>query len=146
MSDTPSAVHLELERVFHAERGRLLAALIHSCGGDFEVAEDALQEAVVAALDSWPHDLPEKPAAWLLTTARRKAIDALRRDQSWVKKRSELVEPENTCVQPSGENGEWDEIPDERLRLIFTCCHPAIAPEAGIRLLNNRHETSPILP
>ena len=83
MSNRPSAAHLAVERVFRAERGRLLAALIRSCGGDFEVAEDALQEAVVAALDSWDRKLPEKPAAWLLTTARRKAIDVLRRNQSW---------------------------------------------------------------
>ena len=134
MSGTLSAAHLAVERVFRAERGRLLAALIRPCGGDFEVAEDALQEAVVAALEAWDRDLPQRPAAWLLTTARRKAIDVLRRNQNWEQKRTGLADPEAAHANPVGENGEWEDIPDERLRLMFTCCHSAIAPEAQVAL------------
>jgi RNA polymerase sigma-70 factor (ECF subfamily) len=123
-----------IERVHRQEYGQLLATLIGWLG-DFELAEEALQDAFLAALEHWQRDgLPQKPGAWLTVTARRKAIDRLRRD------RSEAVSPEQLEAllpeQPggTGEYPEVDEIPDERLKLIFTCCHPALPSEGQVAL------------
>ncbi len=103
--------------------------------GDFDLAEEAVQDAFVVALEVWPsRGLPRNPAAWIITTARNKAIDRLRRTRRLEDKVQELE-----ALVPPYEEDEVDEvddstIPDERLRLIFTCCHPALAPEARVAL------------
>ncbi len=129
-----SALANEISRVFRTESGRILASLI-ALTRDFDLAEDALQDALVVALDRWPRDgMPNNPAAWLTTTARRKAIDRLRRDKTLGEKRDQLrAQLERDSVVDELE-GDGNGIPDHRLRRIFTCCHPAIAPEAQIAL------------
>ncbi|MCL5997167.1 MAG: RNA polymerase sigma factor [Chloroflexi bacterium] len=130
---TGSTQHF-LERVHRQEYGQLLATLIGWLG-DFDLAEEALQDAFLAALEHWQRDgVPHKPGAWLTTTARRKAIDRLRRN------RSDGLEPERLETLPPAQlavtdnDDEVGEIPDERLRLIFTCCHPALPLEQQIAL------------
>ncbi|MGZ4258241.1 MAG: RNA polymerase sigma factor [Gaiellaceae bacterium] len=105
----------------------MLASLIGALG-DFELAEDALQDAVEIAIERWPRDgIPDKPGAWLLTTARNRAIDRIRREQT-LRRKTELL----TALEPAEEVD--DTIPDERLSLIFACCHPALATEAQVAL------------
>jgi RNA polymerase sigma-70 factor (ECF subfamily) len=114
---------------------RLTATLIRLCDGDFQLAEDSLQEALIAALQRWPREgVPRAPDAWLLTTARRKAIDQLRRGQTWRRKQEMLQAL--LAQEQSGEQElrEEDAVQDDRLRLIFTCCHPALALEAQVAL------------
>ena len=114
------------------EWGFVLAATAR-VAGDFDLAEECVQDAYVAALDAWVRQgVPDNPAAWLTTTARRKALDVHRRDRTLRNKLPLLVEP--TVEQD--EQNEQDEpvIPDDRLRLIFTCCHPALAREAQVAL------------
>jgi RNA polymerase sigma-70 factor (ECF subfamily) len=106
----------------------VLASLIGVLG-DFDLAEDALQDAVAVALERWPRDgVPERPGAWLLTTARNRAIDRIRRDQT-LQRKTELL----AALEPR-EPEEDDVIPDERLSLIFACCHPALAVDAQVAL------------
>lgn len=124
-----------LERAFREEYGRVISTLIRQVG-DFQLAEDVLQEALLAALAVWPErGVPQNPAAWLTTTARRKAIDRLRRATNLERKRRELeylVELDRKSgAEP--DMGEATAI-DDQLRLIFTCCHPALAREAQIAL------------
>lgn len=124
------SVNEAIDAVYRADWSRLVAALI-KLTGDFDLAEEAVQEAFAAALREWPARLPDSPAAWILQTARHKAIDRIRRQahfQEIVKTHAAAV---RTHEEPSVEIGE---IPDERLRLMFTCCHPALAPEAQIAL------------
>ena len=115
------------------QRGRLLASLIQQFR-DIELAEDVLQDAVMAALVDWPeNDIPDHPLAWLMQTAKRKAIDRLRRSGNYAIKREQLA------ILLELENDGQDElddqlIGDERLRLIFTCCHPALAESAQVSL------------
>lgn len=132
-----------VERVFRAESGRILAALIAALGGDFALAEDALQDAVLVALERWPLDgVPHNPAAWLTTIARRKAIDRLRRDTTLARKTEVLrtlaaIEAAiDTTSAPGGDTAADDAaaIPDERLKLLFTCCHPALPLDARVAL------------
>jgi RNA polymerase sigma-70 factor (ECF subfamily) len=111
--------------VFHEEAGRLTAALTKSLG-DFDLAEECVQDALVSALEHWPRDgIPNNPGAWLMTTARRKGIDRLRRAKRYEEKIAELEEPTVSTAST---------MPDERLELIFTCCHPALAREAQVAL------------
>jgi RNA polymerase sigma-70 factor, ECF subfamily len=106
----------------------VLASLIGVLG-DFDLAEDALQDALAVALERWPRDgVPERPGAWLLTTARNRAIDRIRRDRTLQRKTELLV-----ALEPGGPE-EDDVIPDERLSLIFACCHPALAVDAQVAL------------
>ncbi len=106
----------------------MLASLIGVLG-DFDLAEDALQDAVAIALERWPvTGTPERPGAWLLTTARNRAIDRMRRDRT-LRAKTELLE-----ALREGEPEEENVIPDERLSLIFACCHPALATEAQVAL------------
>lgn len=99
--------------------------------GDFDVAEECVQDAYLSALDAWTRDgIPTKPGAWLTATAKRKALDLLRRDKVFRTKMPMLVEREET----EDHEEEEDAVPDDRLRLIFTCCHPAIAREAQVAL------------
>ena len=132
-----------IERTFREESGQMLAALIASIG-DFTIAEDALQDAVEAALRQWPREgAPRNPAAWLTSIARRRAIDRLRRDATLMRKQATLqtlADLEASSPAPTlpsdGDDGDarWDELPDERLKLFFTCCHPALPLEARIAL------------
>jgi RNA polymerase sigma-70 factor (ECF subfamily) len=117
----------ELESVFRTEWGRVLASLIGVLG-DFDLAEDALQDAVAIALERWPRTgVPERPGAWLLTTARNRAIDRIRRDRTLARKTELLAGLEPAEPEPNV-------IPDERLSLIFACCHPALGTEAQVAL------------
>jgi RNA polymerase sigma-70 factor, ECF subfamily len=124
-----------VERTFREESGRILAALIAGVG-DFTVAEDALQDALIVALQRWPVEgVPRNPPAWLTTIARHKAIDRLRRDTTLARKRETmqaLADLEHDEEMASGD--EDTAIPDERLKLMFTCCHPALALEARVAL------------
>lgn len=120
-----------ITRVFDAERARVLASLIGAFR-DFELAEDALQDAALAALERWPRDgVPANPAAWLTTTARRKALDQLRRGRAIAGGSEEL---ERIAVPDDEVDVDAQAFPDERLKLIFTCCHPALAEEAQVAL------------
>src|SRR5713101_1219992 len=127
--DVPSA----LEEVYRSDWGRIVAALIGLCG-DFDAAEEAAQEAFAAAVDQWPASgVPEFPRAWIIQTARHKAIDRLRRQGRFQEKLESYVV--SGFVRTSEEpNYDTEEIPDDRLRLIFTCCHPSLAPEAQVAL------------
>lgn len=125
-----------VEAVFRRETGTVMAALIGTVG-DFDLAEEALQEALVEALRTWPErGVPDNPAAWITTTGRRKAIDVLRRSSRLATKQREL-EIEATRSSTRGAYSEDEEmraVPDERLRLIFTCCHPALSVDAQVAL------------
>ncbi len=117
----------DLEQVFREEYGRVVATLIRDLR-DVELAEDALQDALAAALEAWPRDgLPRSPGAWLTVTARRKAIDRLRRERRLKELVAELE-------QETEDDVDEMTIPDERLQLVFTCCHPALATEAQVAL------------
>ncbi|MCR9212909.1 MAG: RNA polymerase sigma factor [Proteobacteria bacterium] len=126
-----------IEDVVRQEWGRVLSILV-SYTRDMELAEDVMQEALIAALQHWgPRGIPESPRAWLLQTARRKAIDRLRRDANFSRKRAEyelLLSLEQQAGLNDTENHMDQDIPDERLRLIFTCCHPALSEGARIAL------------
>ena len=127
-----SSASATVDAVYRADWGRIVATLIRSFG-DFDVAEEAAQEAFAAAVDQWrAKGIPDSPAAWIIQTARHKAIDRLRRQNSFQQKvQSYAYELPTTTEQPELDTGE---IPDDRLRLIFTCCHPALAPEAQVAL------------
>jgi RNA polymerase sigma-70 factor (ECF subfamily) len=126
-----------VEAVFREERGRLLAMLVRQFG-DLDLAEDAASEAIEAALERWPVDgVPATPVAWLLTTARRKAVDRLRRDQAYAARLAILqIEAQQHVAAAFGQETAdvHEEFPDERLRLFFTCCHPALSVEAQTAL------------
>ena len=118
-----------LEQVFRDEWGRVIAGLIGFLG-DFDLAEEAAQEAFAVAAERWPRDgTPDNPRAWLVTTARNRAIDRIRRDRTLLAKTRLLEVPESM-------EDEMDEttIPDERLELVFTCCHPALDLDAQVAL------------
>jgi RNA polymerase sigma-70 factor (ECF subfamily) len=116
--------------VFREEWGRAVSILI-SVLGDFDLAEDAVQDAFATALERWPADgMPRNPGAWIVTTARNRAIDRIRRDQT-LQRKTELLG--RLAEIPESED-EVSTIPDERLALVFTCCHPALAPEARVAL------------
>ena len=117
-----------IEQLHRTEWGRLLSALIRAVG-DFDVAEEALQDAFAAAVVEWAAAAPRNPRAWLYGTARHKAIDRLRRRARLSAMAAALSEQEE--APPPAED---EDVPDERLRLIFTCCHPALAPEAQVAL------------
>jgi RNA polymerase sigma-70 factor, ECF subfamily len=125
MPDGTAAV----ERVFREEYGRLIASLVRRFG-DIDLAEEAAGEALVAALEKWPTSgVPPNPGGWLTTTAGNRAIDRIRREkQRDAKHRAALMSFDDTPHQPTGP------VEDDRLRLLFTCCHPALAPEARIAL------------
>ncbi|WP_410644723.1 RNA polymerase sigma factor [Amycolatopsis sp. lyj-346] len=124
-SDRPGAEAI-LEAVFREERGLLLAALVRRFG-DLDLAEEVTSEAIEAALVHWPAEgVPPKPGAWLMTTARRKAVDRLRRDQAYAARLAVLqVEAEHAAPARESDGG----LPDERLQLFFTCAHPALPAE-----------------
>jgi RNA polymerase sigma-70 factor (ECF subfamily) len=122
-----------VENVYRSDWGRIVATLIGLLG-DFDLAEEYAQEAFTAALDQWPASgVPEFPRAWIVQTARHKAIDRIRRRTLFAEKIQPQLAREIVESAPA-EEYETSEIPDERLRLIFTCCHPALAPESQIAL------------
>lgn len=126
---TGPATTTAVERVFREEYGRLIASLVRRFG-DIDVAEEAAGEALVAALEKWPRSgVPPNPGAWLTTTAGNRAIDRLRREnQRDAKHQAASMLYDDTAHEATGP------VEDDRLRLIFTCCHPALAPEARIAL------------
>src|SRR5947199_1401634 len=126
-------IDARLAETVREERGRLVASLVRILV-DWELAEELVQEALVVALETWPRDgLPRNPGAWLLTTARNRAIDRLRRDARYRERLATIGE------ELQGMTSSWTETggvlaQDDRLRLIFTCCHPALSREAQIAL------------
>jgi len=125
---------MRIEEIFRAEHGRILATLIRLLG-DIDVAEEALQEAFAAALELWPAaaGTPANPVAWLVSTGRHKAIDRLRRRARLAEKQEEIARHIERSVPLSADDEETP-VPEDRLRLIFTCCHPALAAEAQVAL------------
>jgi RNA polymerase sigma-70 factor (ECF subfamily) len=124
------------ESVFRQQSGRIVATLIR-ISGSFDRAEEAMQDAFASALASWPErGIPQNPAAWITTAAHRKLIDQSRRDKTREEKTDSLqYETERRITSGAGEADEtFMHFPDDRLRLIFTCCHPALRPEAQIVL------------
>lgn len=123
-SGAAAATHAAIARIFREEAGRLTGALVRALG-DFDDAEDLVQEALLAALEHWPREgIPDRPGAWLMTAARRRAIDRWRRRARYQEVLSRMAS------EPGYAPGE----PDDRLRLIFTCCHPALAQSAQLAL------------
>ncbi len=129
----PHSLQQAIEKTVRDEWGRILAALVKTLG-DFQLAEDSLQDAVISAMQHWQtYGLPRSPAAWLITTARRKAIDRLRRDQNFNSKQAEisyLLDLEHQA----GDAFQPELIPDKRLEMIFTCCHPALEEKTRVAL------------
>ncbi|QDE94983.1 RNA polymerase sigma factor [Myxococcus xanthus] len=126
MMDTTSI----LERAHREDYGRIVATLIRVLDGDFGAAEEVVQDAFAAALKQWPREgVPREPAGWLMRVARNKAVDRMRRSA-----RLEARVGELEAVAPSVDAAEWQTLPDDSLRLLFTCCHPALSPEAQVAL------------
>ena len=128
---------MDLEKLHREESGRVLATLSRLLG-DFDLAEEMLQEAYAVALEKWPSEgEPSNQRAWLISTARHKAIDRIRRDQRWEVKRQEIAKTAPISAPPAAES-EVDStdhmFPDDQLRLIFTCCHPALAVDSQVAL------------
>jgi RNA polymerase sigma-70 factor, ECF subfamily len=128
LTDANAAV----QAVYSSDWGRIVATLIRSFG-DFDVAEESAQEAFAAAVDQWRDGgVPDSPPAWIIQTARHKAIDRLRRQTRFKEKVESYASELSQTIDPP--DYDASEIPDDRLRLIFTCCHPALAPEAQVAL------------
>src|SRR5713226_95313 len=116
----PGVAALEIERVFREEYGRAVAILVRVFG-DIDIAEEAVQDAFIEAVKRWPSaGLPPSPAGWIITTARNKAIDRLRREASREERHAQAA-----LLHARDELTEENAVHDDRLRLIFTCCHPA---------------------
>jgi RNA polymerase sigma-70 factor (ECF subfamily) len=125
----PPVDDAELERVFRREYGRTVAVLVRVTG-DIDAAEEAVQDAFAVAVRDWPvHGLPPSPQGWIVTTARRKAIDRLRREASRDDRHAQAL-----LLHASPEPEEVGAVRDDRLRLLFTCCHPALSPAARVAL------------
>ena len=123
-----------IDAIFRTEGARVLAGLIRRFGS-FDLGEDALQDAFAKALESWPRDgLPAQPAAWLTTVAQRRALDALRRQKTGPQAMEVLPEPGSDSIEGPPHPADTTGIDDDRLRLLFTCCHPALARNAQVAL------------
>ncbi|MET0903057.1 MAG: RNA polymerase sigma factor [Acidimicrobiales bacterium] len=119
----------EIERVFRSESGRAVATLVRFFG-DIDLAEEAVQDAFVVALQRWPEEgLPPSPAGWIITTARRRGIDHIRRESTRDDRQAQAMQ-----LNEPDEPRDLGPVPDDQLRLIFTCCHPALAPEVQVAL------------
>ena len=131
------SAHDVVDRVFREEQGRAVATLIRVLG-DFDLAEEAVQDAFISALETWPQrGVPDNPGAWITTTARNRAIDRLRRQKRLVEKTDLLAQERSIEANLRAiETASEDAVPiaDDRLRLIFTCCHPALAMDARVAL------------
>ena len=136
--EPPAAAHQLVDRLFRDEQGRAIATLIRVLG-DFDLAEEAVQVAFISALETWPvRGVPENPGAWITTTARNRAIDRLRRRKVLSEKievlgRDATTESELRAIDPESAEDAMH-IADDRIRLIFTCCHPALAMDARVAL------------
>jgi RNA polymerase sigma-70 factor, ECF subfamily len=129
VTDDTATATADVERVFRAESGRAVAVLARVFG-DLSIAEDAVQDAFATALARWPDSgLPPSPAGWIITTARNRAIDRLRREASRADRHAQAA-----LLHARDEPAEEDAVHDDRLRLIFTCCHPALATSAQVAL------------
>jgi RNA polymerase sigma-70 factor, ECF subfamily len=125
----PALPAFQIERVFREEYGRAVAVLVRAVG-DIDLAEEAVQDAFTAAVQRWPRTgLPPSPAGWIITTARNRAIDRLRREASRADRHAQAA-----LLHARDEPAEEGPVRDDRLRLIFTCCHPALAPAAQVAL------------
>src|SRR6516225_8442074 len=131
--ESTQSIYEQVEAIYRAESRRVFATLIRLLG-DFDLAEEALQNAFAAAVEQWPREgLPANPRAWLVSTGRFKAIDTLRRQARFdasIKESMHLLE----ITQPPEVTAPESELEDDRLRLIFTCCHPALPPDAQVAL------------
>lgn len=131
--DLAPQINVTLDAVYRTDWSRIVATLIHQVG-DFDAAEEAVQEAFAAAVTQWQRDgLPDSPRAWLIQTARYKAIDRIRR-RAKLNEKLEWFAASGLIPSSTTPNYDTQEIPDERLRLIFTCCHPALAQENQVAL------------
>ena len=131
---SPVGAAATVDQVYRTDWGRIVAALIRLVG-DFDVAEEAAQEAFAAAIEQWPATgVPEFPRAWIIQTARNKAIDHIRRQTRLAQKLEEVAAATSPDTGVYQIEDAADEIPDDRLRLIFTCCHPALPQEAQVAL------------
>ncbi len=125
--------HTVIDEVYRSDWSRIVATLIRSVG-DFDVAEEAAQEAFTIAAETWPSSgVPDSPRAWIIQTARHKAVDRIRRHTRLAEKLQSLTDAGRIPVAHHAET-DLDAIPDDRLRLIFTCCHPSLSPEAQVAL------------
>src|SRR4051812_26224161 len=123
------AVDARVEQTFREEFGRAVATLVRLFG-DIDVAEEAVQEAFATAVQKWPEArVPPNPGGWIVTTARNRAIDRLRRESTRQDRHEQAA-----VVHHPDKPEEVGPVPDDRLRLIFTCCHPALAPAAQVAL------------
>src|SRR5437870_3777565 len=132
----PEQLSRAIETLYRSESGRVLATLVRLLG-DLDLAEEAMHEAFAAALESWPQTgIPDKPRPWLISTARFKAIDGMRRRARSDGKRRDFALYTEAHINETSLGGDEDdeEIEDDRLRLIFTCCHPALPPEGQVAL------------
>jgi RNA polymerase sigma-70 factor, ECF subfamily len=129
------SAHTAVDQIFRAEQGRVLAALISQLEVT-ELAEDALQDALILALRQWQSGVPQNPGAWLTAVAKRRLIDRLRRSSTFTRKQADI----HAAVTPDTDDGDADEpaFPDERLKLIFTYCHPSLTLEAQVALTRCR--------
>src|SRR5262249_57243713 len=129
MPGAPPLHASEIERVFREEYGRAVAVLVRVFG-DIDVAEEAVQDAFTAAVQRWPSTgLPPSPAGWIITTARNRAIDRLRRESSREDRHAQAA-----LLHARDEPAEESAVQDDRLRLIFTCCHPSLSMAARVAL------------
>ncbi len=134
MPPVPEQLLKTIETLYRSESGRILATLIRLLG-DFDLAEEAMHEAFAAALSLWPSSgVPGSPRPWLISTARFKAIDTLRRRAKLDASQGELARHLEAQCNSAEKSNEEDSLEDDRLRLIFTCCHPSLAPEAQVAL------------
>src|SRR5262245_34129506 len=132
--DTQAQTRAKVDAVYRAESRRVFATLVRVLG-DFDLAEEALHDAFASAVEQWPRDgVPENPRAWLVSAGRFKAIDAMRRRARHDASMAELAERVNADSQDPAAKAEKEGIDDDRLRLIFTCCHPALGAEARVAL------------
>ena len=130
----PEQLSRTIETLYRSESGRVLATLVRLLG-DLDLAEEAMHEAFAVALKSWPETgIPDKPRPWLISTARFKAIDTLRRRARFDASQDDLARYLEAQWSSAGKSEEEDSLQDDRLRLIFICCHPALAPEARVAL------------
>src|SRR5215469_10571505 len=132
----PEQLSRTIEALYRSESGRVLATLVRLLG-DLDLAEEAMHEAFATALESWPQTgIPDKPRPWLISTARFKAIDGMRRRAHFDGAQRDLVAHVEARIKEAALRKDEDdeEIEDDRLRLIFTCCHPALPPEGQVAL------------
>lgn len=133
MGEAADAVARRVDAIYRAESRRIFATLVRLLG-DFDVAEEALHEAFRAALESWPRDgVPANPRAWLVSTGRFKAIDGLRR-RARFRPIDDVADEVENVVDETVRFADDDAIEDDRLRLVFTCCHPALSPDAQVAM------------